>query len=250
MRKYDQIEQEPIILAEDLPSYKVDFSESEYQSELERVLDGCKREREWIEATSQRPFKDNQEIASAIATRRLTKVSVGAGYITIRRLRNESRDYSQPYIRPHAKRVLEYVAKEAMLENATNDQLSITSLVRSSEYQNKLSSAGGRVIAMPSESGSSSHEFGWSFDIDACGMYVSGFSGGKRVSSVPVNPRNPELYNSYANDIAGVRASVRGVLDRLADHDIVNFVEEAPWTREHCFHVCVNPKADLDILQS
>jgi len=219
------------------------YSEADFQNELSdvHVLTGV--EREWIEAGGLRPYESDEEILRDAAAGRLVRVAEGAGFIARQYLADWTPDrsdpdhefhYSPPYLRPAAFDLMRDVADKWQAELGNGRFLSITSLVRSTPYQQRLATK-KRKLTIDGEGMISSHQVGVAFDIDGCGIVETDDQGNRR----QVNPRAPRFKPTL---LAESRYVLRQLLEDRKRDGQINFVEELPETQEHCFHVAVKPQ--------
>lgn len=240
-----------------LPSYRTDWTDAQFSIEMTRIRQATAVERDWFKQTNYPAFMDDAAIEDAVSCATLVKINPRQGLFPIWRLLHWTSDrsdpthpfyYSPPYARPEVSVVLDFVADAWIRRRDTYDDgsyhlLPITSLVRSTQYQTRLSESAGRRIAIdPASDGFSSHQYGFAFDIDASGVYRYK-PGSDEVA--PINPFQPG-YQDAAGLVARGRDVLRDILDELASRQIINVCEEVPETREWCFHVCVNPTIMLD----
>lgn len=226
----------------ELPSVYVDWTEAEFKTELERVHDETVIERDWIAQAGLQIYDTDHEIAQLAEAGKLVRVGKGSGYIAIMRLLNwelerSSPDheyhYSTPFIRHDAFDVLTEVAAKWQAEIGASRHLSVTSLGRSTTYQQRLSQQ-RRKLTIGGEGNISSHQVLGAFDLDACGLVEESDDGDLR----SINPRFPGFQPSLIAESAGV---LKDLLQQQARDGRINFVEELPGTQEHCFHVAVKP---------
>lgn len=218
------------------------FSDSDFQTELDAVHAYTEKERNWIAQANLQPYKTDNEILTEADAGRLVRVSEGVGFLAIQRLRDwdiERSDpthefyYSPPYLKPNAFEMLCDITSKWQSELGNSRYLSVTSLVRSTPYQQNLASK-NRKLTITGDGMVSSHQVGLAFDIDGCGLVEEDDDGSRRA----INPRSPGFRPLL---VAESRLVLRHLLaDRRTDGQI-NFVEELPGTQEHCFHVCVKP---------
>lgn len=218
------------------------FSQSAFESELERVERATEIERQWIDQTGLRPYESDDAILHAAEKGELTRVTRGVGFIARQYLRDWTPErserehpfyYSPPYVLPQAAAYIQEIAIEWQKEMGLSRYLSITSLVRSVPYQRQLATQERKVTIMR-KGYISSHQVGLAFDIDGCGIVEASDTGELQ----PVNPRSPYFQSGLVSES---RTVLRGLLIKSAREGRVNFVEELPATQEHCFHVALNP---------
>jgi len=251
---------ERTLLAHQLPSVYEDFSDADFQLELDRMHDKISPEFAWLRKSGLKPYETDEEIIKNVHHKRLVRIGQGVGYVAIQRLADWTPErsspkhefyYSPPYLKPTAAQVLVNVAnawKQRQESSVPDILLPVTSLVRSREYQEGLAShKSGRKLAVdPNVDDMSGHQVAYDFDLDGCGLYVRNPEKG---SIQAVHPRSPNYYNEMADVIASARSHLREVLAIYEEQQIINVVEELPGTKEHSFHVGVNPlKMWSDIL--
>lgn len=249
-----------IFRAEELVSYRdpSQFSAELLQNEMRRVYDATEIERQWLKQSE--AYKTDTDILSAGETGELVRIQPTVGIIPIQRLLEYGAEreepthefhYSPPYLNPEAWHVATFVGSAwAHIQRQERDEpyifLPLTSATRSSHYQRGLTEREERKIAIDSTGeDSSSHEFGWAFDIDGTGLYR--YDPLQRHVHA-INPRF-DGFNQEAELVTFSREDLRGVLTYLKDQHIINFVEEMPGTKEWCFHICVNPHANINKLK-
>lgn len=222
---------------------RTDVSDDQFAGLLADVNERTAIEREWLSEAGYQPFANDRAILEADRQHKLVRVQPSLGFVTIQRLAKWSPErsnpehpfhYSPPYLRPTAAMALGRLSHRWQTLQRKDGQpeayLSVTSLVRSTEYQRRLrGDADGRKLAAEV----SSHEFGFAFDIDACGLYMS---GGRTV-----NPRQTDAYDEQTEALEIARANLREVFEPLIEKKVINVIEELPGTQEHCFHVGTNP---------
>ncbi len=235
-----------------LPSYRIDWTDTQFATELNRIRQATAIEREWFNAVPHQVFDDDAAIEAAFSQGSLVAIAPRQGLFPIWRLldwSNERSDsahpfnYSPPYARPEVSGLLDLVAdawysQQDTLDDGSYYLLPVTSLVRSTQYQAALTASDGRKIAIdPATDGISSHQYGFAVDIDASGVYryIPGTD-----SVVPINPHQPGYAEAEPRIIKG-RNDLRTILDGLSAEQVVNYCEEVPETKEWCFHICVNP---------
>jgi len=216
-----------------------DFSEVEAHQEMHRVMQETAIERTWLGEAGLRRFATNSDIRIADQESTLERVVPNVGITPIWRLRTADPEYSPSLLRPAAHHVLQFIGRTWSLEHGQDEDgvwsLSVTSLLRSTQYQKKIASRKGvrKVAVDPTSGKNSSHEFGIAFDIDGGGLY-------KEVEDdfASVHPRKE--HDSHEK-IADSRDTLKGILGGLAKQGYINYCEELPGTQQWCFHVCANP---------
>lgn len=220
------------------------FSEDDFLAERDRVHTETAIERKWLEEAGLEPFTTDAEIMREAEAGRLIRVGHGAGFVAIDRLLNweptrsdpsHAWHYSTPHIRPQAFDFLRRIGEDWQSELGASRFLSVTSLARSSAYQNRLKQQ-ERKLTIVDDGDLSSHQGLIAIDLDGCGIKEMSDDGEMR----SINPRSPH-WNPML--VAESRAVLRNFLDNEVRAGVINYVEELPGTQEHCFHICVNPTA-------
>ena len=156
-----------------------DFTDLEFNEELGRIMTETAIEREWMQAARAIPFESDKEILDAYADEKLVRVTRGTGFVAIQKLlqwdttRSNPKHpyyYSPPFLGPDAYAYLTDLAEHWQSELGSSRLLSVTSLVRSDQYQAELATR-PRKITVVSPDLSSSNTVGWSCDVDGCGLY-------------------------------------------------------------------------------
>lgn len=241
--------------ADELISYRDDsvVSDTQLHEEMQRVYEATEVERQWLR---EHPiFKTDHDILNAVVAGELVKVRPTLGIMPIQRLvdYDQSRQdaqhpfhYSPPYLKPGAWQTAEFIGRAwSLIQREQRNEpfifIPLTSAIRSASYQEQLTMAQERKIAIDATGeDDSSHEYGWAFDLDAGGLYR--YDPIQRHVQA-INPRQPG-FDQDAELIAISRDDLRGVLQYLKENEVINFVEEVPGTKEWCFHVCVNPNVN------
>ena len=189
-----------------LPSVYRDFSESEFSAELKRVESATEVERQWIEDAGLTTYRNDEQIMEGVEAGKLERVLGSRAFDLIERLKlwgdersdpNHEFHYSPPFLRPRALNLLEHITIEWQQEAGDNSKLSVTSLIRSDEYQDRLRTR-DKKLTIASEGLISSHQAGIAFDIDGCGLIIKDEEG----KWVPMNPRTEQYDFSRAQDSA------------------------------------------------
>jgi hypothetical protein len=225
-----------------LPSvYGEGVSDAEFAQLLKEVEAATAIERLWLEAYDPPRYITGDMIRSEVAKPHsaLAWVLDDVGYRRIESLRIGDSGYSPSILHNTAAAALKAVGLEFYGQasgTAVEDvRLSVTSLIRSSEYQANLAQKRRKLTIDPlTNPVGSSHERGLAFDIDASGYYrwtPDGFQA--------VHPRSEDYLDNY-NPL--VHSVARTILEHLHDQELVNFVPELEGTQEACFHVCVHPE--------
>lgn len=231
-----------------LPSVYEDFTQQQIDEEKERVFQATQIERDWMLDSGSKPFVDTFEILNGYSCGELARIDTGLGYQARPTLRlwEPDRDnpdheyfYSPPFLNIKAARYLGHIAHSWLRDFGGHYELSVTSLVRSQEYQRVLAQKHGKITIDP-QLGQSSHVFGYAFDIDGTGLYrISDPYSQTRRS---INPSSSG-YEEYQPSIKLSRDILRSILRPLMQEGSINYVEELEGTRQHVFHICVNPDA-------
>lgn len=184
------------------------------------------------------PYETDQAIMQAVARGELVKViPTTDAFLPIHRLQvwqPEVANYSPPYLRPESLLCLQGIARhwrDDIGEDAGVFRLSVTSLVRSTDYQEKLVKNPRKVAADP---GASSHQYGLAFDIDARGLYEATNTGWR-----PVNNMDPQ--RSRRQKVASLMTQLEAVLDEKMFAGEISYIDELPHTQNACFHICAMP---------
>lgn len=218
------------------------FSEEEFQREVITLEFRTEIERHWLAESELEMFPTDEHILAAASLGKLMRINSGGGFV-IRDFLNmwepERSDsshafhYSPPFLRKEAAETLSEISDNWQRELGPSRFLSVTSLIRSMEYQQSLATQ-SRKLTIPDAQGHSSHLAGIAFDIDGCGLKQRSDDGALR----SVNPRMPGFDHSLVKES---RLVLRHILENNKRDGVINFVEELPGTQEHCFHICVNP---------
>lgn len=189
-----------------LPSYR-DWSKEQFQQEMARVEHGLQVERAWFDSLEDvSVFETDKEIVEAHDNGVLVVVNGGTGFAPIKRLREWTPDrsnpshefhYSPPFLVPEARFALEAIALSWSRTTASRALLSVTSMTRSAQYQRGIVGADGHKIAVDPDIQPSSHQTGYAFDVDGCGVVIE---NGDRLQAV--NPRQ-DNYPRYRKLIGG-----------------------------------------------
>ncbi len=222
------------------------FSHDDFLNELDRVHVATEVDRMWMMQAGMPHYDTDLDILSAVNDDKLVSVREGIGFIAISRLYNwdisrsdpsHQWHYSPPFVTPHTGRIIENIASIWQEELGTNRYLSLTSMIRSTEYQKRLA-AQERKLTITGDGMQSSHQVGIAFDIDGCGLVEAGDNGDRR----SINPRYPGYSPRLIEES---RIVLRSILDGLDNNGYINYIEELPGTQENCFHVCVKPETLL-----
>ncbi|MEO8862931.1 MAG: DUF5715 family protein [Candidatus Saccharimonadales bacterium] len=238
--------QERVVVAPKvLPSVYTDFTDVEFEAELDFVRSATAIERSWISGSGLNPYEEDSDVLEAVSSGELVRVSNGIGFVAIDRLAmwNPTHSdpgheffYSPPYLREIAARGVMKISELWQQSIGPDKMLSITSLARSQTYQDNLSKR-QRKLTFRNDNFTSSHVYGLAADFDGCGLKLIDDKG---VTS-SFNPRNP----GYDPDLmAEPRIVLRQILRSMKGQDVLNYVEELSGTQEHCFHVAFNPNCD------
>lgn len=225
------------------PCVYTDFTDTDFNLELTRIYQETAIEREWTRAIELPSYQSDEGLVWQASAGNLVRVDSGNGYQAISRLSNWdlSRSqpehefyYSAPYLRPEAYSMLGKIGLLWQCEVGDISQefsLSVTSLMRSRDYQTQLAQTYRKATINPAE-GWSSHVYGLAKDIDGRGLYHN--NGG---SLTPVNIHdNPE----HRTEISTSQDILRQILESEKTAERINYVEEMPNTRQHVFHICTN----------
>lgn len=231
-----------------LPCVYKDLDQAYFERELERVYVETEIERQWLEEYVLPVFGTDQDILAEVTRGRLRRVFSGVGYKPIMNLdkwepsrsdADHEFHYSPPYLRLEAIAILGLIGHNwarRLPEISMNHAIPVTSLVRSLEYQQRLSKMAGK-ITIKSDDGPSSHLAAISFDLDARGLFAREGVGS---DFAPVNINN----NPDSRDaIMTSQAVLREVLEEQKQTGAINYVEELAGTNQHVFHVCTRPHA-------
>ncbi len=227
-----------------LPSYELPS-----QGEIDQVIRDTAIEREWLKDAL--VYVDIKSIKDAFLSGRLEKINPEHNYLPIMRFRNpELNDKYPPYLDTQAKEVLNMIGdlwRTKMTESGFDEgiRFSITSMVRSAEYQKSIVEAGKLA------SQDSAHTYGYAFDIDARAYYF----GEDSISEVPLEQQRAyeNEFKSFGIDTVEspidktrpydqrVMTILAEVLDDLQDKGLIHYLHELPGTQSSAFHVCVKP---------
>lgn len=225
---------------------KQDFTEAEFSQELQRVHTETSQDRVWLDQYELETYETDSDILQASDRGRLERFVSGAGFLAIDRLaywdasRSDSTHeyyYSPPFVHPQAAKLGRLVAGKWQAEMGAGRLLSLTSMIRSNQYQKNLANQ-TRKLTIGEQGKKSSHQAGIALDIDGCGIVEQGDD----VKYRKINPRNPGYQAGLVDES---RIVLLDILKPLHADGIINLVEELPGTQEHCFHICVNPGADI-----
>ncbi len=236
------------VAVDSLPCVYTELDQAYFECELKRVYAETEIERQWLEEYELPVFDSDQDILAEVRRGGLRRVYSGVGYEPRMYLdewepsrsdADHEFHYSPPYLRPEAIAMLGLIGHNwarRLPEISMNHAIPVTSLVRSLEYQQRLSKMAGK-ITIKSDDGLSSHLAAISFDLDARGLYAR-----KGVGSdfAPVNiNNNPDSRNTIMTS----QAVLREVLEEQQQTGAINYVEELAGTNQHVFHVCTRPHA-------
>lgn len=227
-------------------SYKTDFTDEQFKAEMDRVRRETVIERTWFR--DMRPYQTDEEAYAALEKGDLVRVEQFTGLAPIMRLSNHTLErsdpshqyyYSPPFLHPEAYKVLQEIVAEwrKKLGESVVSFLPLTSATRSLAYQKHLYQRPGRNLIVDSSSaGIGGHMFGYSFDIDATGLYIENEDKSLRM----VNPR-VEGFEEFEALIVRSRNTLKLILEVYKNSGVLNYVEEVPNTQEWCFHVTIRP---------
>lgn len=218
------------------------YSDDDFRRDLDEVHVATAVERRWIAEAGLEPYPNDEAILDDAAAGRLVRVSHGVGYIARQFLTDWTPErsgpehpfhYSPPYVTRQTFELMEDITSRWQGELGESRFLSVTSLVRSTPYQQRLGQQ-ERKLTISQEGELSSHQVGIAFDIDACGIKEANDWGGIR----SINPRAPGFNESLIRESRMVLQSILNS-EMLAGN--LNYVEELPGTQQHCFHIAVKP---------
>lgn len=219
------------------------FSEEDFQAELQRIHDETAIDRQWMDEVELPTFETDDDILEAAKAGRLTEIRQGVGFIAIDRMLYWEPDrsnpehkwhYSPPMVLPGVADVIQGLAGIYQEDMGESHLFSVTSAIRSRAYQARLAKQ-DRKLTIVSPDQDSSHLPGLAFDIDGCGL--NQVNDGQITK---INP-NPEAGFWDPRRVLESQLVVRAMLASWQARDVLHYVEEARGTRQHCFHVCVNP---------
>jgi len=195
--------------------------------EIERVRKLSEIERKWWK--NYPAYETVDDILKDAEKGVLMKIESDEDFKLIMRFENPDLKDWQPYIHKDTALLLKKVGekwRQKMIQNGLSDKiiLSITSLIRTAEYQEKLTKRG--KLAMPN----SPHTKGQSFDIDGCGYYEN---------NKAINPRQSENYKDFYNP--RVHQLLRELLEDMKKENCLNYILEYEDTDNQCFHITRNP---------
>lgn len=225
--------------------------------EFERLHVQLAREKQWY--TGHERFQTVEDIERAVAIGKLVMVGIGQSHRPIGRYLNpELHKIYPPYLAPHAYKALQELSglfqKEVRRQGVKEPvMMSLTSLVRSVEYQ--------RVIVENGQLAStdSTHTTGSAFDIHAKGYYMYRDDVLYSVNDLPVATSRriaSALRDRYSlnktqdmpitapqewNDDR-VHAAIDTVTLAMHQWGLINRVVEFEGTPNQCYHIAVNPE--------
>lgn len=145
---------------------------------------------------------------------------------------------SVPYLRAAPLNRLRLIASDIRTTSADHEfghrlrdlgyadfRVSITSLTRTSNYQQRLATNGRFARSGAFEDDSSAHETGRGFDLDHTAFYATGVDG-QEVALTPSLP--PEELERYKRLVLAFRQLVQGVVEQHADGNNVMALHEVP----------------------
>ncbi len=231
-----------------------DFTLDERAHEMVRVEALLRREQEWFCEDDALLVDTKPDIIGAIATGNLVPVlfdetSLRPTNDFSQRLTTEelwslsdsegASEFSVPYLRPSALKILKAVTSEAQTTFLMEDDLpngvrsfrySVTSMTRTRNYQRGLVDKGTLAFDSNDNGSNSTHQYGMAFDIDHSGVYIL---QGNVWRGVGIG-REEELFPEQAVDI------LADILENFQKAGVINSICEVPNGRG-CFHVAVNP---------
>lgn len=223
------------------PEFK-EYTGAAFVGELESVAAATSVERDWMDRYEPEFFETDFEVLDAVEQGKLIDIRDCSAFM-LRQFLSDwdiSRSdpghqwhYSPPFLKPHAAEFLTDLADDWIREMGDGRRFSVTSAVRSLSYQEGLAKRPG-ALTITEEGLLSSHCAGWSFDVDACGLFEQDDNG----IWYPMNPRRPGFNSTLA---AESRVVLRYALDNAKREGVINFVEELPGSTRHTFHVAVKP---------
>lgn len=222
------------------------FSEAEFTAELERVHAETAIDRQWLEDFAVPFYETDNDILEAFAQDKLANVARGSGFIAIDRLTQWTPErsspmhqyhYSPPYVLKGVDVIMNRIGEKYQSELGVSRLPSLTSGIRSGQYQKGLAQR-YRMLTITNPDEHSSHEGGIAFDLAGSGLFEL------NDKDMPVringNPNNGLYIPSLIEDSNSV---LKLLLDEEQFDGTIHYVEELPGTQENAFHVCVNPAA-------
>lgn len=195
--------------------------------ELERVRRLSEIERNWWRTLP--AYETAEDIMRDVESGFLKKIESDENLKLIMRFENSDLKEWPPYLPKETAALLKEVGrrwreKAAQKEISEETRLAVTSLIRTTAYQEELIKRG--KLAMPE----SPHTKGQCFDIDGCGYY----NGGKAV-----NPRQTDDYQNSHNP--NVHETLKETLEEMKAENCLNYILEYKGTDNQCFHITRNP---------
>lgn len=206
---------------------KMDNSTRASAEELERVKRLSELERNWWRALP--AYETAEDIMRDVRSGFLKKIDSDENLKLIMRFENSDLKEWPPYLPKETAALLKEVGrrwreKAAQKEISEETRLAVTSLIRTTAYQEELIKRG--KLAMPE----SPHTKGQCFDIDGCGYY----NGGKAV-----NPRQTDDYKNSHNP--NVHETLKETLEEMKAENCLNYILEYEGTNNQCFHITRSP---------
>ncbi|HEY4498419.1 MAG TPA: DUF5715 family protein [Candidatus Paceibacterota bacterium] len=198
------------------------------KKEKEEVREQTEVERSWW--TEIKPYESLEEIASDFASEKLVRVKPNSDFKLIMRFANPELEDWQPYLRRDAASLLYEITKNWRVkmtnaELSRDIRLSVTSLVRTTNYQIKLIELGKLAML------DSAHTKGEAFDIDGCGYYDA---------EENINPRQNKNYRVLYNPL--VHQLLQKTLEEMKLEGKLNFVLEYKGSTNQVFHIARSPR--------
>lgn len=213
------------------------------------------KERHWY-AEAER-YQNYSHIQSAVKSGHLLKVRPhrGAYHMPERFVNPNTHHLFSPYLAPHAHKALGELA--LLFRRAADDagisddvRISVTSMVRSQEYQNEIIKNG--QLALPD----STHTTGGAFDVQSKGYFLvrnGVIYAVNKLDQAKTESITGAFKKAYGEtQSAHVRApiewfddticqAIEVAVDKMALWGLVNKVNEFVGTSNQCFHIGVNP---------
>lgn len=226
------------------------------EKDLANIDENLARERQWYSQAFR--FQDHQAALGGLASNKLVSVQGDDNFRLIRRLRNTDLDHIYPpLLTPSAAESLKDIGdlwRKSVTELGVPAEvkLSVTSLLRSQEYQDKIVASGKLAVS------DSTHVTGNAFDIDLGGYYVDLGYGREATVSLrhPVDQQNiasafsldlgvggeePHLRQGPEHFLPAVPEALKTVLFAMHDHGLINSFVEMDGTPNATVHVAPSP---------
>ena len=225
-------------------------------AEMMRVEAALKTEQSWFNDGDPLLVDTKAHIIGAITAGELEPVSFDSTYyrptadfgrrVTAEELEQlpdgvGTSQFSVPFLRPVALKVLEAVTKEAHgiysttvrpLRGVDDIKYPITSMTRTRNYQDLLVRSGKLAFDSAETQTVSTHQYGMAIDFDHSGLYVLNEGSWRGVGV----GRDEHLFDPEAIDI------LADTLEEYRRVGVISSICEIPNGRG-CFHVAVNPEA-------